>query len=60
MQIPSLFAWRSEAREGFEVRDRALARPPEAATALAVVLCAGHGRQLGGASPLCNLMEVKH
>jgi hypothetical protein len=22
--------------------------------------CAGHGRQLGGGSPLCNLMEVKH
>ncbi len=26
----------------------------------AVVLCAGHGRRLGGESPLCNLMEVKH
>jgi hypothetical protein len=24
------------------------------------VLCAGHARRLGGASPLCNLMEVKH
>jgi len=23
-------------------------------------LCAGHARRLGGASPLCNLMEVKH
>jgi hypothetical protein len=23
-------------------------------------LCAGHARQLGGESPLCNLMEVKH
>jgi hypothetical protein len=23
-------------------------------------LCVGHVRQLGGASPLCNLMEVKH
>jgi hypothetical protein len=37
-QIPPLFAWRSEAREEFEVKDRALARPSEAATALAVVL----------------------
>ena len=24
------------------------------------VLCAGHVRQPGGESPLCNLMEVKH
>ena len=24
------------------------------------VLCVGHVRQLGGESPLCNLMEVKH
>ena len=24
------------------------------------VLCAGHVQQPGGASPLCNLMEVKH
>ena len=23
-------------------------------------LCVGHVRQLGGESPLCNLMEVKH
>jgi len=23
-------------------------------------LCAGHAQQLGGESPLCNLMEVKH
>ena len=23
-------------------------------------LCVGHARQLGGESPLCNLMEVKH
>lgn len=23
-------------------------------------LCAGHARQPGGESPLCNLMEVKH
>lgn len=32
-------------------------------TALAPItrgLCVGHGRQLGGASPPCNLMEVKH
>jgi hypothetical protein len=26
----------------------------------AVVMCAGHVRRPGGASPLCNLMEVKH
>jgi hypothetical protein len=25
-----------------------------------VCLCAGHARQPGGESPLCNLMEVKH
>jgi putative transposase len=25
-----------------------------------VRLCAGHVRQSGGESPLCNLMEVKH
>jgi len=25
-----------------------------------VSLCVGHVRQLGGESPLCNLMEVKH
>src|ERR1700676_577349 len=36
-RIPSLFAWRSEAREGFEVKDWR-SQPPEAATALAVVL----------------------
>jgi hypothetical protein len=24
------------------------------------VLCVGHVRQFGDASPLCNLMEVKH
>jgi len=24
------------------------------------ILCVGHVRQLGGESPLCNLMEVKH
>ena len=23
-------------------------------------MCVGHVRQLGGESPLCNLMEVKH
>jgi hypothetical protein len=38
LQIPSLFAWRSEAREEIEVRDRAPARPPEAAAAPAGVL----------------------
>jgi len=26
---------------------------------LAVLLCAGHAQQLGGESPLANLMEVK-
>jgi hypothetical protein len=31
--------------------------PPQAAQSL---LCAGHVRQSGGESPLCNLMEVKH
>ena len=30
------------------------------ASAARSVLCAGHARRLGGASPLCNLMEVKH
>src|ERR1700730_4239333 len=35
-RIPSLFAWRSGARREFEVKDCALARPPEEATALAV------------------------
>jgi hypothetical protein len=32
-------------------------RRPAAASAF---LCAGHVRQSGGESPLCNLMEVKH
>src|ERR1700676_689266 len=36
-QIPSLFAWRSEAREEFEVKHWR-SQPPEAATAFAVVL----------------------
>jgi hypothetical protein len=40
----------------FELKDQ---RPPEAAR-LRRVLCVGHVRQLGGESPLCNLMEVKH
>ena len=31
--------------------------PPQAGQSL---LCAGHVRQSGGESPLCNLMEVKH
>jgi hypothetical protein len=34
-------------------------KPPEAG-ARSASLCAGHARRLGGASPLCNLMEVKH
>jgi hypothetical protein len=35
---------------------------PEAAKRCAegAGLCAGHARQPGGESPLCNLMEVKH
>src|ERR1700722_7183119 len=35
---------------------------PEAASRCAegAGLCAGHAQQLGGESPLCNLMEVKH
>jgi hypothetical protein len=35
---------------------------PEAAQrcAAGAGLCAGHAQQLGGESPLCNLMEVKH
>ena len=31
----------------------------EASAAPAAYLCAGHAQQLGGASPLANLMEVK-
>jgi hypothetical protein len=31
----------------------------EASAAQAASLCAGHGQQLGGESPLANLMEVK-
>jgi hypothetical protein len=31
----------------------------EASAAPAATLCAGHDQQLGGASPLPNLMEVK-
>jgi putative transposase len=36
--------------------------PPAARSAetRSVWLCVGHVRQLGGESPLCNLMEVKH
>jgi putative transposase len=36
--------------------------PPAAPSAetRSVWLCAGHARQSGGESPLCNLMEVKH
>jgi hypothetical protein len=36
--------------------------PPGAHSAetRSVWLCAGHAQQLGGESPLCNLMEVKH
>ena len=36
---------------------RSIAR--EASAAPAASLCAGHVQQLGGASPLPNLMEVK-
>jgi len=32
----------------------------EAARLPPIPMCAGHARRLGGASPLCNLMEVKH
>ena len=39
------------------VKERSTA---EAGMREAHVLCAGHARRLGGASPLCNLMEVKH
>ena len=37
-------------------------RPQAARSAVArsASLCVGHVRQLGGESPLCNLMEVKH
>ena len=31
----------------------------EASAARAASLCAGHAQQLGGESPLANLMEVK-
>jgi hypothetical protein len=34
-------------------------KPPKAVAPCAS-LCAGHARQPGGESPLCNLMEVKH
>jgi IS30 family transposase len=33
---------------------------PRRSRARSSVLCVGHVRQLGGESPLCNLMEVKH
>jgi hypothetical protein len=33
---------------------------PPLAVARRARLCVGHVRQLGGESPLCNLMEVKH
>src|SRR5271155_2244988 len=37
-----------------------MARLRATAPAARSVLCVGHVRQLGGESPLCNLMEVKH
>jgi len=39
---------------------RGQGRQPPKAVARRVSLCVGHVRQLGGESPLCNLMEVKH
>jgi hypothetical protein len=37
-QIFTLFAWQSEARDEFEVKDRPKGRGPPAATAFAVIL----------------------
>ena len=45
------------ARRGAQTRSRMAAGHRGAARS---VLCAGHVQQPGGASPLCNLMEVKH
>jgi len=39
---------------------RGQGRQPPKAVARRASLCVGHVRQLGGESPLCNLMEVKH
>jgi hypothetical protein len=51
--VPTTFPWRTVAGggQGWPTGHR------EAAPS---VLCAGHVRQPGGESPLCNLMEVKH
>ncbi len=50
-----LAAKMASARRGSRMRSTG-----EAGRREAHVLCAGHVRRLGGASPLCNLMEVKH
>jgi len=50
--------------EPLVANERWLVRPVKAASRRRrgpkARLCVGHVRQLGGESPLCNLMEVKH
>jgi hypothetical protein len=48
----------SETR-GFQQRCQPALKTREASAASAAQLCAGHAQQLGGESPLPNLMEVK-
>jgi hypothetical protein len=52
----AMTAWRQRAGQPQAGQGRKPAEPG----ARSASLCVGHVRQLGGESPLCNLMEVKH